>query len=200
MGCAAPHAMHWHDLRAEPRERLLEQPGVVSGADGCGLEVPFLDARYRVDPEAEEVVELAPVAGDVPHESFQILLIRYLLAPRGGPVLHDEVSEKELPGGATFFRGPHAIPVADVARKFGLTPDAFRDRGLSLGATPVDHGDCGLRFLPFPEIPVTYVLWRADSEFPASVSILLDRSVTRWFSLDMVFLLVRAITERLVRQ
>jgi hypothetical protein len=53
-------------------------------------------------------------------------------------------------------------------------------------------------FSPFPQIPVTYVLWTADDEFPASVSVLFDSSITRWFELDMIFTLVWVLTERIV--
>ena len=55
-----------------------------------------------------------------------------------------------------------------------------------------------MRFLPFPLMPVTYVLWKEDEEFPASVSVLFDKSITRWFELDMIFTLVLVLTERIV--
>jgi hypothetical protein len=56
-----------------------------------------------------------------------------------------------------------------------------------------------MRFRPFPEIPVTYILWAADDEFPAGMSVLFDKSVGRWFTLDMVFAMMLVITDRLVR-
>jgi hypothetical protein len=69
---------------------------------------------------------------------------------------------------------------------------------MELGGIHAEHGDASIRFLPFPEIPVTYVLWRADDEFPASVSVLFDASIGRWLALDMIFTLVWVLTERIV--
>jgi hypothetical protein len=63
-----------------------------------------------------------------------------------------------------------------------------------------NYGDKAVRFYPFPLIPVTYILWRADEEFPASVSVMFDSSITRWFALDMVFTLVMVLTERICQR
>jgi hypothetical protein len=54
-----------------------------------------------------------------------------------------------------------------------------------------------MKFFPFPEIPVTYVLWTQDDEFPASVTIMFDKSIEGWFSLDMIFMVVLIVTERI---
>jgi hypothetical protein len=61
----------------------------------------------------------------------------------------------------------------------------------------VGHGDAALRFRPFPETPVTLILWQADEEFGAQVTATFDRSISRWFELDMIFLLVRQLAIRL---
>jgi hypothetical protein len=55
-----------------------------------------------------------------------------------------------------------------------------------------------MTFFPFPGIPVTYVLWVEDSEFPASVSVMFDSSIERWLKLDMIFLLVETLTQRIM--
>ena len=161
------------------------------------VEVGFLNARYRVDPVARSIAELQPDPQRVLTQSFQVLLIRYLTSS-GGELTGEEITEKDLPGGVTFFQGPHALPVAPVAERFGSDPEAFLSRGRKLGGEPVHHGDAAVRFWPFKQIPVTYVLWMADEEFPASVSVLFDRSIERWFEADMTFLLVGETTARIV--
>lgn len=196
MGCAAPNPLHWQDLRQRPAETIGLVPGVTRTSDG--FEVAFLDARYLVDPQGERIEELGPEPGRCPGEAFQILLIRYLVSSGAGEPADELVSEKELPGGATFFQGPHALLVEPVIQRFGADPPGFVACGLALGGECVELGDAAVRFWPFPKIPVTYVLWQADDEFPASVSVLFDRSISRWFELDMVFLLVAEVTGRIV--
>jgi hypothetical protein len=184
MGCAAPNPLHWRDLLS---------------VHSAAVEVDFLNARYRVDPVAKSITELKPDPQRVLTQSFQILLIRYLTSA-GGELTGEEITEKDLPSGVTFFRGPHALPVAPVVERFGSDPEAFLSRGRELGAEPAPQGDAAVRFWPFKNIPVTYVLWMADEEFPASVSVLFDRSIGSWFEPDMIFLLVGEITARIIEE
>ncbi|MBI5570881.1 MAG: DUF3786 domain-containing protein [Desulfomonile tiedjei] len=200
MGCAAPSPFHWQDLRSRPREDILRQPGVKTAIDAVGFEVPFLNARYLVDPIHEVIRELTPRPSRQLSEEFQILLIRYLVANYGGEPTGEDISEKDLPGGVTFFQGPHALYVGPIAHRYGTDPEGFEQRCLELGAIPGAYGDKGMRFLPFPLMPVTYVLWKQDDEFPASVTVLFDKSIGRWFELDMVFALVLALTERIMQR
>ncbi|MFH1116481.1 MAG: DUF3786 domain-containing protein [Pseudomonadota bacterium] len=200
MGCAAPHPFHWADLRSCPADRVIAREGVKVSKDGKGYELAFLNAVYEIDPVDERIGEISPQPSRDLTEMFQILLIQYLLAPMGGPIDGNEISEKDCPGGVTFFQGPHALYVSPIAKLYGRNPDAFEKRGRELNAQFASHGDAAIRFLPFPEIPVTYVLWTADDEFPASVSVLFDSSINRWFELDMIFSLVWVLTERIVEE
>jgi hypothetical protein len=198
MGCAAPNPLHWEDLRNHPTEAILGHAGVKLASGGSCYEASFLDAVYLIDPVAERIVEISPEPKRELSEQFQILLIRYLVAPNAGPEIGKDISEKDLPGGVTFFQGPHALYVAPIAKRYGRNPDAFERRCRELDAEPVKHGDRAMRFHPFPQIPVTYVLWKEDEEFPASVSVLFDASIGRWFELDMIFTLVLVLTERIM--
>ncbi|MEJ2716223.1 MAG: DUF3786 domain-containing protein [Deltaproteobacteria bacterium] len=198
MACAAPNQLHWEDLRNHAAEEIIAREGVQLDAEGRRYEVSFLGSRYLIDPSEESIIELSPNPARELTEEFQILLIRYLVAPNAGPVEGREISEKDLPGGPTFFQGPHSLQVAPIAKRFGHDPDAFATRGSELGGVPVGHGDKAVRFHPFPQIPVTYVLWRSDDEFPASVSVLFDASIGRWFALDMIFTLVWVLTDRIL--
>jgi hypothetical protein len=198
MGCASPNPFHWEDLAGRSAETVLKQPGVRLSQDGHSYEVKFLNALYLVDPLGRRIVEINPDPVRLPSEEFQILLIRYLVADYGGPIAGKEISEKDLQGGVTFFQGPHALHVKPIVELYGAAPDAFEKRALELGAAPSAHGDKGMTFFPFPEIPVTYVLWKEDEEFPASATILFDKSIEKWLRLDMIFLAVLVVTERIV--
>ncbi|MCA1960164.1 MAG: DUF3786 domain-containing protein [Desulfomonile sp.] len=198
MSCASPNALHWEDLRSRPVEEVLDRGGVRIASDGQGYEVDFLGAVYKVDAVEQRILEIFPNPDRPLTEEFQILLIRYLVAPNTASVEGTEISEKDLPGGVTFFQGPHALHLKPITRLYGSDPEGFERRGLELGAVRVPYGDRAMRFYPFPQIPVTYVLWQEDAEFPASVSVMFDRSIGRWFELDMIFTLVLVLTERIV--
>jgi hypothetical protein len=192
--------MHWEDLRSRSSEQILQHEGVKPSLQNNGYEVSFLNAIYLVDLDSERISELSPNPDRPLPEEFQILLIRYLVSPYGGPIDGKEVSEKDFPGGVTFFQGPHALHTLPIAKIYGKDPDAFERRCKELGASPAAFGDKAMRFLPFPQIPVTYVLWKEDDEFPASASVIFDSSIIRWFQLDMIFTLVLVVTERIIEE
>jgi hypothetical protein len=186
------------DLRDRDEAEILKHEGVSRSADGLGYELSFLNARYLIDAVNERMVELEPMPERILTEEFQILLIRYLVSPYGGPLDDKEASEKDFAGGVTFFQGPHALHTAVLAKLYGNDPDAFEQRCRELGAVPAAFGDKAMRFSPLPLIPVTYVLWKQDDEFPASVSVMFDSSIARWFELDMIFMVVWVVTERII--
>jgi hypothetical protein len=198
MGCAAPNSMHWDDLRSKPTLSVVNLPGVNLASDGMGYEVGFLNSIYYVNPIQERIAELSPDPERLLSEEFQILLIRYLVADDGSPLDWINVSEKDFPGGVTFFQGPHALHVDPIAKLYGRDLDAFEARAKALGAITANYGDKAMCFFPFPKIPVTYVLWKEDEEFPAFVSVLFDQSITKWFAFDMIFLLVLITTQRII--
>lgn len=198
MSCAKPNPLHWEDLRNSPRQAIISRSGVKEVGDSGVYELNFLDSTYLVDPIKEEIKEIRPKPERLLEENFQILLIRYLVAGNGGPESGKDISEKDLPGGVTFFQGPHELHTRPIAKRFGSDPEGFKELASSLGAHKIDYGDIGMRFYPFPDIPVTYILWTADNEFPSSVSALFDSSISKWFELDMVFTLVWVLTDRIM--
>jgi hypothetical protein len=199
MSCAAPNPLHWEDLRNRPESLILSRLGAKGGQEKGQYVVSFLTGSYLVDSIGERIIELSPRPNSALSEEFQILLLRYLCSPGGASPTGREISEKDLPGGVTFFQGPHALYTAPIAERYGAAPAAFETDSIKFGAVHSPHGDKAMRFLPFPEIPVTYVLWREDDEFPASVSVLFDESIVSWFELDMVFALVLVLTRHIAQ-
>ncbi len=200
MGCAAPSPLHWSDLRAIPRKTVLEKPGVSIGFGKNDYRVDFLKQNYRIDPDSESVEQINPATSSSLSQTLQILLIGYLLTPGGEKPSGNEITEKELPGGATFFRGPHQLPTYLIADRFGRDAVGFETRGKGLGGKSVFMGDRAIRLTPFPHIPVTLVLWLGDDEFDASVSAIFDRSIQTWFEPDMVYLLVGEIVRQMCNE
>ena len=191
--------MHWVDLRNASAEFVLKREGVRRSADSEGYVVRFLNAEFHVDPAGETIRELSPEPDRPVRKILQILLLNYLVAEYGGPLDGEEATEKALPGGTLFFQGPHALETGQVIERFKSDAEGFEALGVQHGGVPVEGGDRAIRFHPFPLMPVTYVLWIEDDEFPATVSVLFDRSITRWFELDMVYSLVYELTHWVFR-
>jgi hypothetical protein len=59
---------------------------------------------------------------------------------------------------------------------FGKQPQRFQEIAASLGGISASYGDLCMILRPFPRVPVGFVLWEGDEEFPPSANILYDAS------------------------
>ncbi len=154
-------------------------------ADRCYV-LPVWNQACRIRPNEQEIA----CAGDgspEPHALFYFFIIYYLLRATQTDVSGQWISEKDMPGGAAFFRGPHKIPDRLMSRRFGNNIDEFRERCRRLRGTSLDMGDAAFRFEITPDIPVAVVYWAGDEEFPAEAKVLYDQSLSGRFPLDVIF-------------
>jgi hypothetical protein len=49
----------------------------------------------------------------------------------------------------------------------------------------------------FPRIPIIYILWLKDEEFPTKVGVLFDASIGSHFTLDIIWIMVNEVSKRL---
>ena len=102
-------------------------------------------------------------------------IIFYLLQCRDLPISGEWVSEKDLPGGVSFFRGPHSIPVHVVTDCFGQDIESFRKACKTMEGQEIPFAEAAYSFKILPRVPVAVLFWPADSEFSAESRVLFDR-------------------------
>jgi hypothetical protein len=121
----------------------------------------------------------------------------YLLSTKDTSLLGEWISEKDLPGGSTFFRGPHRIPTDLITKQFNNDLQGFKNRCEQLGGTQIDMADAAYCFSITPDIPVVVLYWIGDEDFGAEAKILYDRSVAELLSLDILFALAVGVCTRI---
>ena len=132
-----------------------------------------------------------------PHDFFYLFIIYYLLKSKDIEVSGEWISEKDMPGGATFFRGPHEIPTRLICRRYRNNIEAFRKKCEQLHGLPMDMADAAYRFEITPRIPVSVLYWAGDDDFPPEAKILYDRTITEHLSADIIFSLAVEICTRI---
>lgn len=170
-------------------------PVDVTARTGC--EFDSATRRYRirvwgkvycVDLKAHEVRSEDPGL-DPSHEYFHLFILYFLMTSKPLPPEGKWVSEKDIKGGAAFFRGPHTLPADWISKRFGNDIAAFRQTCEKLGGTPLALGDAAFLFRITPAVPVAVVYWQGDEEFPPETRLLFDRTLDRHLPLDIVFAL-----------
>ena len=123
------------------------------------------------------------------HDYLYIFILHFLIKSKSLPPEGKWVSEKDIKGGAAFFRGPHTLPSEWISKRFGNNIKAFRDACEKLGGVPLTLADAAFSFQITPAIPVAVLYWQGDEDFPCETKLLFDRSIELHLPLDIIFAL-----------
>jgi len=188
---------------ASLKEMDLEERAKKAGADyqkgedGAKIIIDFFAEPYHIHfPQIEFYSPSKKTVSLV----TRILLLHYLIRADGSPLTGKWVGYKDIPGGL-LYAGVFARRVIEpLVRKFGNSAKWFKEIGKKLGGKSVEVGDGSFILHAFPFIPLQYVLWEGDEEFPPSVQLLFDASVDHYFSLEDIVVLGQMATGRLIHQ
>jgi len=188
---------------ASLKEMDLEERAKKAGADyqkgedGAKIIIDFFSEPYHIHfPQIEFYSPSKKTVSLV----TRILLLHYLIRADGSPLTGKWVGYKDIPGGL-LYAGVFARRVIEpLVRKFGNSAKWFKEIGKKLGGKSVEVGDASFILHAFPFIPLQYVLWEGDEEFPPSVQLLFDASVDHYLSLEDIVVLGQMATGRLIHQ
>lgn len=149
-----------------------------------------LGMEFRIDPRARSIASEAPAGITLLTRLayfFKLSIPWYLISAKDIGLTGRLVSPLNLTGGQLFFQGSHVLPLGTAASKYGADPKGFLKKGADLGGLPAPYGDAAFTCYPLPRVPVTFILWVADEEFPARVDLLFDSSCELQLPLDIIW-------------
>jgi len=181
-------------------ENCKEDLRRLRGRMGFGEEVRFLGLRLSLEDGTiyDELRNRPYPKEQLRWERIYCFLTSYA---RAEPVPETSrlITHKQLKGG-------EYCPDAATERSKSLLLQRFGSRGERLvkaarllggSEVKVGYGDYAVRLRPLPLIPLTIVLTLADEEFPASMEILFDESVSHYLGAEEVGMLTALTAERL---
>jgi hypothetical protein len=165
-----------------------------------GFLLPVYNLRYMILPKEKEIRKMGwnnkPIQ-EALHPYFYSMVLVYLTEAKDVKPTHTWVSEKDLKGGSTFFRGPHRLEVEGLINILGKDPEAFLRAGEKLGGSEILYGDKGFALDVFPKVSLAYLLWKGDAEFPPKISVLFDSTIESHLPLDIIWCTVAETSRRL---
>ncbi|SDU45386.1 DUF3786 domain-containing protein [Desulfobacula phenolica] len=185
---------HFHRLMEEYPDTICKKTGCSYDEKNKLFSIDAWTVQYEVDPGGERIYtknNQQPL-----HDFFEIFLLHYLIEEKTIQPTGEWISEKDMTGGVTFFRGPHDIPTDRIVEKFGNDIDRFGQECEKFSGSRIEMADMAYRFEIFPNIHVALLYWIGDEDFPAEAKILYDSSLLDVFALDVIFALAIAICDR----
>ena len=104
----------------------------------------------------------------------------------------------KLQGGYAYERAFNLRATQPIAKAFGEKPSDLVDAGKKLGGLPLNYGDGSIQIQAFEGIPIVYILW-AESEFPASTTVLFDQSANSYLPTEDLAVLTELTSSRLIK-
>jgi len=193
-------ACYWEELEGLDPEDVCRRSGAMREEGEYRIRV--LGEDYLVAPAARQVRRADPDPGsqEVP-VSFAVgfAAVHYLINAEDIPLSGQLMGYKELLGGNQFFisHPPDFGPLLEV---FSTSQRAVERPAETLDGRTLAHGDAAVEIRALPRLTITFIFWRGDEEFPASTSMLFDRTADRQLPLDVILALGQETMRRLVER
>lgn len=191
---------HWDRLSKLHPTDICNRTEALYNPTREGFLLPVYNLRYLILPKEKKLLRVEwndqPVEEDL-YPFFYLMVLVYLTEAKEIKPTHTWISEKDLKGGSTFFRGPHSLQVEELEDLYGKDPDAFLKAGKKLGGNEILYGDKGFALEVLPKVPLAYILWKGDEEFPPKIGVLFDSTIESHLPLDMIWCLVAETSRRL---
>jgi hypothetical protein len=161
-----------------------------------GLLVPYFGQDRRITwPDLQ--VTPVPGPGEISLPE-QILILHYLLHASGEALTGRTIDFRQVPEGGFYWSAFVSRAKKPLLSTFGPDLPLYVKVAASLGGEPQFLGDAAARFLAFPRVPITHVLWGGDEEFPPEANILFDETIPRYFPTEDIAALSGASVYRLL--
>ena len=192
----------WERLRTSLNETVAAFTGGTLAENGL-IQITSLNETWSVDTEEESVTKFdqentKPLSDW--DQQFPFLVLVYLASARKEPVTYDMVIPRDLFKGFDLFRSSLDREMRGVEKTFGHDGEGFFRVVRLLGGERIRGGDVAARFHVFPKFPVEYILWLGDTEFPAGLTVLVDRTATLHLSADAIGVALNLLSRRLCQE
>ncbi len=179
-------------LRAREAYEIAETAGVP--LEGNQLRLSFLRWEIRIShPDLK-----MEVPDFLDNFVIKLLALLYLANARAVPLANQWVPYRELKDGLFYVKSFSDTVEDRLRRRFGDDLEAMRSACLALGGREVEQGDLGMVLNTFPRLPLLFIAWRGDEEFPPSARILFDASATSYFNAFELRMLCGELVGRLI--
>lgn len=160
------------ELAARNPAEMAANSGAVFDETKGLFALNYINDGYTISYPAGEV-KFADRQEEVPIPA-KIVLLHYLLTAKGQPLAGQWISFKEIPGGMIYLQPFNGRVLGGFKAFFGKNANLLIRAGEKIGGLTATFGDAAITLDILPRVPVTYVIWEGDEEFPANATALFD--------------------------
>jgi len=128
----------------------------------------------------------------------KILWLHYLTANGAKKMSGQLIAYREAAPALFYEPNFYKRAVKPFVGCFEKEPEKLIEIGTSLGGKTADHGDASVTINALPYLPLTFIIWQGDDEFPSDGNILFDKTAKTWFAPEDLAVLASAAVYDLI--
>ncbi len=186
------------ELNAGPLEERLVKAGITDyhrQGEGHRLVVPLFDETIELVTPA---CTFKSTHGSSVSLVTKIVLLHYLLHASGRDVGTELIGYDDIPGCRSYLPVFERRVVRPLLLAFGYARDAFVEAGTALGGNAAEYGSASFTVRALPRVPMTFILWEGDQDFPSSMKVLFDRSISDYLPLEDITVIAKMASTRML--
>jgi hypothetical protein len=182
-----------------PLEERAAKAGVgfVRKEGVAHLSIPFFDENIEL---AAPGFVFKSSKGSNITLTAKIVIMHYLIQASGARVGAGLKPYEDIPGCRVYLPAFERRVVAPLLRAFGYSRDAFSAAGKALGGKAEEYGNASFTLYAFPRVPVTFILWEGEEEFPPSIKVLFDQSIHAYLPLEDIVVVSKMAATRMLKE
>ena len=185
----------WDALAGKDLQQVANFTLTDIDAGTGGLRFRFLNREILVDPKKRQLLEKQGQDWKrLPWPMLELTVLDYFSRIDCLPPMGREMVGPDDLADAHYFTGRSRLQTESLLARYGSDPANFAAAGKRLNGHPESMADATIRLMPFPRIPVYFLLWLASEEFGPRISILFDRSIESVISPPAIWCLVSLCT------
>ncbi len=129
----------------------------------------------------------------------KILLLHYINHASGIPFSGEKVAYGDIPACMHYEPVFAKRVLKPLQSAFGYDRYTFLEAGLALNGKEESYGDVSFTIFAFPKVPITFIIWEGDEEFPPSAKALFDPSITGYLPLEDIVVISKLAAARVLK-
>jgi hypothetical protein len=178
-GYAQAYELACRSFGKKDPEEIANNAGCLLDRETGTFTIRFLAELYWVKYPGGEI---GRVGGDTSVAvTIKVLIMHYLINSTKTELTGTLISFLEVEGGGEnyypVFQKRAELP---LGKTFGLNPKMLIHCGLRLGGRVANFGDASIHLPVFPNVHITYVVWKEEDGMPSTAAILFDSSINSY--------------------
>lgn len=157
-------------FQAGDLDTMIENCGFTKNGDG--FDVHFISRDLHVSYPDGEVTVAA--TGEKVDDVCKILVLHHAAYSKGGGLVDNKISYKELPSGDIYIKPFTNRCVGMLVGIFAANLGALEKAVEATDFTRERHGDFSCTIQVMPKVPITFIVYEEDDEFPADGNFLFN--------------------------